>query len=190
MLPGQEQELSEVLAAEGIQGHVQLFVSLYEELHRVARRELRRGGPAFTLGASTLLHEMYLTLHERQDIAFPDRVRFLAYASRAMRGLIVDYVRRKKSLKRGGNFEITSLPTEPPDQPICVELQRLGDAVERLFTFNPRLAELVDLKYFAGFSFVDIAKMWGLSERTVQRDWEKARLFLHQCMCEDGEGDA
>jgi len=56
------------------------------------------------------------------------------------------------------------------------------DAVERLFTFNPRLAELVDLKYFAGFSFVDIAKMWGLSERTVQRDWEKARLFLHRVL--------
>jgi RNA polymerase sigma factor (TIGR02999 family) len=159
----------------------QLFASLYRELHSIARRELRRGGPAVTLGATTLLHEAYLNLSEREGALFPDRPRFLAYASRAMRGLIIDYVRSRNALKRGAAFEITSLPTEVPEQAAEADgLQRLSDAIEQLATREPRLAQVVDLKYFSGFSFTDIAAMWGVSERTVQRDWEKARVLLHR----------
>ena len=114
---------------------------------------------------------------------FPDRPRFLAYASRAMRGLIIDYVRSRQALKRGAAFEITSLPTEVPEQAADAEgLQRLSDAIEHLATLEPRLAQVVDLKYFSGFSFTDIASMWGVSDRTVQRDWEKARLLLHRAL--------
>jgi RNA polymerase sigma factor (TIGR02999 family) len=165
----------------------QLFASLYDELRKMAQRELRRVGPALTLGATTLLHELYLSVHERPDGLFPDRSRFFAYASRAMRGLIIDYARSRQALKRGAAFEFTSLPTDVPEQVVdCAELQRLSDAVERLAVVEPRLAQVVDLKYFAGFSFGDIAAMWGMSERTVQRDWEKARLFLHRCLA-DGE---
>jgi RNA polymerase sigma factor (TIGR02999 family) len=161
----------------------QLFASLYEQLHAIARRELRRSGAALTLGATTLLHEAYLNLGERRGVEFPDRARFLGYASRAMRGLIIDYARSRQALKRGGGFEITSLPdniAEPPAD--GAQLQRLSDAIERLAALDPRLAQVVDLKYFAGFSFGDIAAMWGISERTVQRDWEKARLFLHHVL--------
>jgi RNA polymerase sigma factor (TIGR02999 family) len=161
----------------------QLFASLYGELHKIARRELRRGGPALTLGATTLLHEAYLNLSKREGAEFPDRPRFLAYASRAMRGLIIDYVRSRQALKRGAAFEITSLPTEVPEQAADAEgLQRLSDAIEQLATVEPRLAQVVDLKYFGGFSFTDIASMWGLSDRTVQREWEKARLLLHRAL--------
>lgn len=161
----------------------QLFASLYRELHSIARRELRRGGPALTLGATTLLHEAYLNLSEREGALFPDRPRFLAYASRAMRGLIIDYTRSRQALKRGAAFEITSLPTELPEQAAEFErLQRLSDAMDDLATLEPRLAQVVDLKYFSGFSLTDIAAMWGVSERTVQRDWEKARLFLHRVL--------
>jgi RNA polymerase sigma factor (TIGR02999 family) len=161
----------------------QLFASLYRELHSIARRELRRGGSALTLGATTLLHEAYLNLSEREGALFPDRSRFLAYASRAMRGLIIDYTRSRQALKRGGAFEITSLPTQVPEQVADFDgLQRLSDAIEQLATLEPRLAQVVDLKYFSGFSFTDIAAMWGVSERTVQRDWEKARLLLHRAL--------
>jgi RNA polymerase sigma factor (TIGR02999 family) len=161
----------------------ELFVSLYRELHSIARRELRRSGPPVTLGATTLLHEAYLNLSEREGALFPDRPRFLAYASRAMRGLIIDYTRSRQALKRGGAFEITSLPTELPEQAAdCDGLQRLSDAIEQLATLEPRLAQVVDLKYFSGLSFTDIAAMWGISERTVQRDWEKARLLLHRAL--------
>jgi RNA polymerase sigma factor (TIGR02999 family) len=161
----------------------QLFVCLYGELRRLAQRKLRQGGAANSMGATTLLHEVYLSVHGRDGIAFPDHARFLAYASRAMRGLIIDYARSRQALKRGAGFEITSLPTEIPEQAAeSSELQRLSDAVDRLAAADPRLAELVDLKYFGGFSFAEIAAMWDMSERTVQRDWEKARIFLHRCL--------
>src|SRR6266702_4364773 len=97
-----------------------------------------------------------------------------------MRGLIIDYARSRQALKRGAGFEITSLPTEIPEE--SAELQRLNEAVERLAAADARLAEVVDLKYFGGFSFAEIAAMWDMSERTVQRDWEKARIFLHKCL--------
>jgi RNA polymerase sigma factor (TIGR02999 family) len=160
-----------------------LFTSLYEELHRIARRELRRQGSALTLGPTTLLHEAYINFGERRGVEFPDRARFLAYASRAMRGLIIDYARNRQALKRGSAFEITTLPTEVPENVAdFAQLQRLNDAVEHLAAAEPRLAQVVDLKYFSGFSFADIAAMWGISERTVQRDWEKARLFLFRTL--------
>lgn len=163
----------------------QLFASLYNQLRRIARWELRRRGPAFTLGATTLLHEAYLNLNSRQEVQFPDRARFLSYASRAMRGLIIDYARRRQAIKRGGAFLLTSLPTEVPEQVAEFDqLQQLNEAIERLAAFAPRLAQVVDLKYFSGFSFGEIAAMWDVSERTVQRDWEKARLFLNECLCD------
>src|SRR5689334_4249047 len=165
--------------------HQQLFVTLYDELRRLARRKLRQGGAGSSIGATTLLHEVYLTVHAREGMVFPDHARFLAYASRAMRGLIIDFARSRQALKRGGGFDITSLPTEIPE-PLAepADLQRLNDALERLAQIDPRLAEVVDLKYFGGFSFAEIAAMWDLSERTVQRDWEKARIFLHKCLSE------
>lgn len=172
------------LAPHDTAGRQELFVSLYNDLRRIAQRELRRnGGGALTLGATTLLHEAYLNISERQRVLFPDRAHFLAYASRAMRGLIIDYARSRQALKRGGAFEITSLPTDIPEQAADVEeLQRLSDAIEQLALAEPRLAQVVDLKYFSGLSFTDIAALWGMSERTIQRDWEKARLFLHRAL--------
>ena len=167
-----------------------MFASLYEELRRLAQRELRSKGSWLTLGATTLLHEVYLNLHQRESVPFRDRARFLAYASRAMRGLIVDYARNGQALKRGGAFEITSLPTNVPEQAAdTLELHQLSDAIERLAAVEPRLAEVIDLKYFGGFSLVDIAAMWGLSERTVQRDWEKARFFLHRALSDPSSAE-
>ena len=161
----------------------ELFASLYDELRRIAQRELRRNGSPLTLGATTLLHEAYLNMQQRQGIAFTERAAFLAYASRAMRGLIIDYARNRQALKRGAGFEITSLPTEVSEPESDADnLQRLSDAIERLSDIGPRLAQVVDLKYFGGFSFIEIAAMWGVSARTVQRDWEKARLFLHRSL--------
>ena len=158
----------------------ELFTLLYAELRRLANRQLHANAGGLTLGATTLLHECYLNMAERNP-AFPDRARFIAYAARAMRGLIVDYIRERRALKRGGEFHLTALNTEiaeaVPDVDDTVEL---GDALDQLANTDASLAELVDLKFFCGFSFADIAAMRGVSERTVQRDWEKARLLLHQ----------
>jgi RNA polymerase sigma factor (TIGR02999 family) len=159
-----------------------LFATLYHELHRLARRELsRRGG--VSLGATTLLHEAYLDIAGRDGAAFPDRNRFMAYASRVMRGLIIDYARNRHAQKRGGLFEITSLGTEVAEAvPDSRELTRISEALDELATLDPRLAQVVDLKFFCGFSFGEIAAMQSVSERTIQRDWEKARIYLHRAM--------
>jgi RNA polymerase sigma factor (TIGR02999 family) len=159
-----------------------LFASLYAELRQIAERELRRGA-GLTLSATTLLHETYFKVQQRDGIAFPDHARFLAYASRAMRSLVIDYARRRQAQKRGGAFEITSLPTEIPEQVTeVVELERLSAAIDSLAELDPALAQLVDLKFFCGYSLIEIASMRGVSERTAQRDWEKARLLLQRAL--------
>lgn len=171
-------------AGEPLAGE-QLFNKLYAELHRLAQRELRRQGGGITLGATSLLHEAYLDVSSRSDTAFPDRARFMAYASRAMRGLIIDYARNRQAQKRGGGFEITALNTQDCEHNAeDLELTRISDALEELAKVDPQLAQLVDLKFFCGFSFQDIAGMRQVCERTIRRDWEKARLYLNRAIKE------
>ena len=160
-----------------------LFSTLYNELHRMARRELSRRGRNMTLGATTLLHEAYLGMSARSGMAFPDQARFMAYAARTMRGLIIDHIRRRYAHKRGGLFELTPLDTTIAGRVAgAQELQQISDVLDELAAVEPALAEVVDLKFFCGFSFAEIAAMRGMSERTVQRHWEKARLYLHHAM--------
>jgi RNA polymerase sigma factor (TIGR02999 family) len=156
-----------------------LFITLYNELHRMAERQLRRNA-SMTLSPTTLLHETFLSMLGSKA-GFSDRSHFMAYAARAMRGLLIDYVRSRTAQKRGGQFQITSLPTEVPEPAGAdLELDRINEALEELAGSQPRLAELVDLKFFCGFSFVEIGELMGISERTAKRDWEKARILLHR----------
>lgn len=161
----------------------ELFDTLYRELHRMAKRQLHAHGAGATLSATTLLHEAYLDISQR-DPAFPDRARFFAYAARAMRGLIIDYVRERRAVKRGGEFHLTQLDTGIAESVAqdSGDLTQLGDALDELARADPSLAELVELKFFCGFTFAEIAAMRGASERTVQRDWAKARLYLHDAL--------
>ena len=157
-----------------------LFAALYSELHRLACRELARQGVPLGLSATTLLHQAYLDMAQREGPAFPDRARFMGYAARVMRGLIIDHARNRQAQKRGGLFEITSLTTDVLENPVdYLELERIGEALDQLGKAEPSLAEIVDLKFFCGFSFSEIAAMRAVSERTVQRNWEKARIYLH-----------
>lgn len=161
----------------------QLFVVLYGELRAMAQRELQRNASGFTLSPTTLLHEAYLDISARRSLSFPDRARFMAYAARAMRGLVIDYARARRTQKRGGEFEMTALPTNLPESAADdAELQRISDALDALAAVDAKLAEVVDLKFFCGFSFAEIASMRGASERTIRRDWEKARIYLHRTM--------
>jgi RNA polymerase sigma factor (TIGR02999 family) len=155
----------------------ELFSQLYAELRQLAERQLRRNSSA-PISPTTLLHEAYLGITAGGAI-FPDRDRFMGYAARVMRGLIIDFVRERRALKRGAGVHITQLPTEI-EQVDAVELSRLSDVLDELATHDPRLAEVVDLRYFCGFTFEDIAAQRGTSVRTVQRDWEKARVILFQ----------
>lgn len=161
----------------------QLFAQLYAQLHRLARREAARLGPQATLGATTLLHEAYLDISKRDALAFPSQGHFMAYAARAMRGVVIDRVRERVALKRGGGLHITSLDTEiAEDTAEPQALADIGAALDELATIEPELANVVDLKFFCGFGMAEIAALQGISERTVQRRWEKARLLLYRAL--------
>lgn len=157
-----------------------LFTVLYQDLRRMAQRHLRRDGLQM-VSPTTLLHESYLSL-SASDARFADEARFLGYASRVMRGLLIDLLRERLALKRGGGFLITQLDTAvAAPAPQVDEIERLAEAIDELEAREPRLAELVNLRYFCGYTLEDIAAMRGCSARTLQRDWEKARMILfHQ----------
>jgi RNA polymerase sigma factor (TIGR02999 family) len=163
-----------------------LFGTLYFELHRLAKRELARHAFPASLSVTTLLHEAYLDISGRDGYSFPDEARFMGYAARVMRGLIIDHARNRSAVKRGGDFEIMSLENEEVASPAdAKELSMISDALDQLAEVEPELAELVDLKFFCGFSFAEIAALQKLSERTVQRRWEKARIYLHRDISAD-----
>src|SRR5215467_10751027 len=158
-----------------------LFATLYSELHRLAKRQLARRGRGITLGVTTLLHEAYLDMAGRSGTDFADRARFMGYAARVMRTLIIDHVRNRQAQKRGGQFELTSLTSGLVESSADArELTQISEALDKLAEADPELAELVDMKFFCGFSFGEIAAMRKLSERTVKRQWRKARMYLHR----------
>src|SRR6185369_11318372 len=149
-----------------------LFATLYRELHRLARREAARAGPRAVLSPTTLLHEAYL-----------DLAHFLAYAARAMRSVVIDRARASATQKRGGGLDITSLDTQTAEgiaEPAV--LSEIGIALDELAEIEPELANVVDLKFFCGFSVAEIANLHAVSERTVQRQWEKARMLLYHAL--------
>jgi RNA polymerase sigma factor (TIGR02999 family) len=163
-----------------------LFNTLYSELHGLAKRELIRRGSSASLSVTTLLHEAYLDMSARESAAFPDHARFMGYAAQVMRGIIIDYARSRRALKRGGEFEIRSLEGDYFAHPAEVDkLSSISDALDQLAKVEPELAQVVDLKFFCGLTFAEIATMQQLSERTVQRRWEKARIYLHCCISAD-----
>jgi RNA polymerase sigma factor (TIGR02999 family) len=161
----------------------QLFQSLYKELHRLAEREVRRQSGRVTIGATTLLHEAYLDFAGRNNVTFPDRSRFMAYAAQAMHGVIVDYARNRYAQKRGGEAEFTSLdgaalvPIVKDD-----EIEKVSDALDSLYSIEPAQAEVVALKFYCGLSVEEIATLSGMSVRTVERNWQKARIYLHDAL--------
>jgi len=164
-----------------------LFIALYSELRRLAKHELARHGAPMSLSATTLLHQAYIEIAGRDGTSFPDRNRFMGYAARVMRCLIIDHARSRQAQKRGGQFEITALEVEVEYRADDRKLTQISDALDELAKAEPTLAEIVDLKFFCGLSFTEIAAMRDISERTVQRQWEKARIYLHRSLREQME---
>jgi RNA polymerase sigma factor (TIGR02999 family) len=189
-----ESTYTPISAAKSAENTDALFTTLYSELHRLAKRQLARKWTPVSLSVTTLLHETYLDMASGEGPSFPDSARFMGYAARVMRGLIIDHARKHRALKHGGEFEITSLQPDLIGTPIdAKELLLINDVLEQLAKVEPDLAELVDLKFFCGFSFAEIAAMQTLSERTVQRRWEKARIYIRHSMGTDsapGESNA
>lgn len=157
-----------------------LFPQLYTELRRLARSRLSAGGRNVLLDTTSLVHESYLRLQGAGKVALKDRDHFLAYAATAMRSVVVDFVRRRASEKRGGGIEHVTLDTGTADTLGATdeEIIHVHDALEALAKVDPRLVRVVEMRYFAGLSDDEIGAALGLTGRTVRRDWEKARLLL------------
>jgi RNA polymerase sigma factor (TIGR02999 family) len=156
-----------------------VLATLYRELHSMARRQLG-GHHGQTLDTTGLVHEAYLRLIGRSDAKFDDRAHFFAYAASAMRSVAVDYARQRLAVKRGGDLHrVTDLPEDIAGTlRLDEEMLGLDVALNKLAEAEPRLAQVVELRYFAGLSETEIAALLRRSERSVRRDWQKARLFL------------
>lgn len=156
-----------------------VLATLYQELHSMARRQLA-GQHGHTLDATALVHEAYLKLIGRREAQFDDRAHFFAYAASAMRSVVVDYARQRMAQKRGGDLHrVTDLP-EDVEGGVRLDEETLGldTALTRLAQVDARLAQVVELRYFAGLSELEIAALLKRSERSIRRDWQKARMFL------------
>jgi RNA polymerase sigma factor (TIGR02999 family) len=153
--------------------------TLYNELHAMARRQLA-GQYGQTLDATALVHEAYLKLIGRQDVQFDDRAHFFAYAASAMRSVVVDYARQRLAQKRGGDLHrVTELPDDVEGGlRLDEDLLALDTALTKLAQVDLKLAQIVELRYFAGLSEQEIAELLKRSERSIRRDWQKARMFL------------
>jgi RNA polymerase sigma factor (TIGR02999 family) len=160
-----------------------LFAVVHEELRQIARRQLRGGGRD-TLRATELVHELYLKLVDQVDVPWENRAHFYGIAARAMRQILVDLARRRKAAKRGGDWIHTTLTGEhAPDDVRLDEVLALNDLLEQL---DERQRQIVEYRFFAGMTEEEIAEVLGLSARTVQREWVKARAWLYRALYEGG----
>lgn len=155
-----------------------LFVLVYQELRRIARGQRRAAGSPVTLDTTALVHEVYLKLHGVPEAQPYDRVHFLSLAARAMRQILVDHSRYRSRIKRGGALSITGLNDDIGITPEMVDIVALDEALTRLAKIDPRAGQLVEWRVFGGLEIADIAQLQGVTERTVFRDWRRARAFL------------
>lgn len=190
-LPGPDaEEITTLLAAAGAGDRGasdRLFEAVYAELRRIARRQRAAAAPSATLSTTALVHEAYLKLSGEARWTVEDRRHFFALAARAMRHVLVDHVRRRGRLKRGGGALALDLEAEEiaaPDR--GEELVALDEALDRLESVEPELAQLVEWRFFAGLSVEEIAELVGVSDRTVKRRWRSARAFLYQDLSSQG----
>jgi RNA polymerase sigma factor (TIGR02999 family) len=157
-----------------------LFSAAYSELHRLAHARLRDGGRNTVLDTTCLVHESYLRFLRAGQLRAEDRRAFFAYASQVMRSVIINSVRERIAQKRGGSARPLTLSTQLGATIAGGEesIMKVHEALEELAKAEPRLAQVVEMRYFGGYSEREMAEALGITERTVQRDWEKARLIL------------
>lgn len=157
-----------------------LFAAAYGELRKLARSRLRDGGRNTCLDTTALVHESYLRFLNAGQMRSEDRRAFFAYASRVMRSVIIDAVRERQAERRGGDLQRLTLNTQIADNLPAGEdeLLQVHEALEALAEAEPRLAKVVEMRYFGGYSETEIAEALDLTDRTVRRDWDKARMLL------------
>jgi RNA polymerase sigma factor (TIGR02999 family) len=156
-----------------------LFHAVYGQLRRIASRHLRGERPGHTLGTTGLVHETYLKLADQTRVQWQDRAHFYRIASQAMRRILVDYARRYRAQRRGGELRRVTLEENATAAERGETLLALDEALERLAVHNQRLSSVVECRYFGGLTEEETAEALGVTARTVQRDWAKARGWLY-----------
>jgi RNA polymerase sigma factor (TIGR02999 family) len=162
----------------------QLFTLAYPELRKIARARLHEGGRNTYLDTTALIHETYLRFLRGNELRTEHRRAFLAYSSKVMRSVIVDSVREREAQRRGGDLERLTLDTEVADVVPASgsDVLRVHEALEALGEAEPRMAQVVEMRYFGGYSESEIGDALGLGERQVRRDWVKAQLLLRELL--------
>lgn len=161
-----------------------VFESLYPELRRLAASRLRGG--ANTITPTVLVHEFFLRLDGGERLSLNSRRHFFAAAAKAMRWIVVDQARRRNAEKRGGGLAAITLSERLAAMPADEEVLALHESLELLDQLNPRRREVVELRYFIGLEFSEVAALLGCSERTAKREWAQARAFLHALLAGQG----
>ncbi len=161
----------------------QLFEAAYGELRKLAHSRLHDGGRS-VLGTTALVHEAYLKFLDSGELRMADRRAFFAYASSVMRSVIIDAVRERRAARRGGDLAQVTLDTQAghPAAGGEAEILHVHEALLALEDAEPRLARVVEMRYFGGYTEAEVAEALELTERTVRRDWEKARLLLAESL--------
>jgi RNA polymerase sigma factor (TIGR02999 family) len=171
-----------------------VYASVYPELKKVARSRLRQQGRGHDMGTTTLLHESFIRLVNAAELRLVDRRHFFAYAARTMRNIIIDSAREHLAERRGGGAAHETLggdaALQVADTSQSQELIRVSEALLELEKIDPELAELVDMRYFGGYSEVEIAELQGITDRTVRRRWDKARAWLYVALNDSAEPPA
>jgi RNA polymerase sigma factor (TIGR02999 family) len=177
-------ELLERLNAGESAARESLFALLYQDLRKLARARLRQSETITLLNTTSLVHESYLRFLNARELRFADRGKFYAYAATVMRSIVVDEVRKRHAERRGGAAEHVELDTGAADsrQDDADQIIRVHEALDELSALDPRLAQVVEMRYFAGLTEQDIAQALGVTERTVRRDWDKARTLLFSAL--------
>ena len=157
-----------------------LFQAMYPELRRIAHARLRRGFPDPDVGTTALVNECYLKLRASNRLDADSRTHFFAYTASAMRSIIVDIARAKAAERHGGQMVHVTLDEALLGSDSAGEelILKVHEALEQIHALDPRLVQLVEMRYFAGMSDPEIAEALGVTDRTVRRDWQKARLLL------------
>jgi RNA polymerase sigma factor (TIGR02999 family) len=160
-----------------------LYAAVYTDLRRLARARLRAGSRPTLLDTGSLVHESYLRFVSAGQLQIEGRVHFMRWAARVMRSVIVDFARRRLADRRGGGAPRATLDVELAAGP-CGEDEIVGvhQALDRIATVDPRMTQVVEMRYFGGMTEPEIAQALEVTERTVRRDWQKARLLLREAL--------
>lgn len=157
-----------------------VFERVYAELRNLAGAQLRRAGPAGTLNTTAVVHEAYLKLANSPALSFEDRNHFYSVAARVMRQILLNHARHHMAAKRGGGRPVTLKDDDAAVEAEAHRVMVIDAALSRLAAVDERLARVVELRYFAGLSVIEVGEILGVTDRTIKRDWQAARAFLYR----------